>query len=128
VQNSHAAWDPRRKRRKKYGNLQRSPENHLNDMLLAHEDEVRHLLLSKKTDFEEAEQKNFRLAKSKQQALRSPPLPREPTPRINNRHGSVPTSTKGSPGMPQIGFFNVNVSNSPKSPLKKGFGSGYGSG
>jgi hypothetical protein len=97
-------------------------------MLLAHEDEVQELLLSKKNDFQEAEQKKSRLAKNKQQGLRSPPLPREPTPRLNSRHGSVPTSTKGSPSMPQIGYFNVNVLNSPKSPLKKGFGSGYGSG
>lgn len=97
-------------------------------MLLAHEDEVRELLLSKKVEFEEAEQKKSRLIKNKQQALRSPPLPRESTLRLNSRHGSVPTSAKGSPGMPQIGYFNVNVSNSPKSPLKKGFGSEYGSG
>jgi hypothetical protein len=108
--------------------LQRSPENKLNDMLLAHEDEVRELLFRKKTEFQEAEQKKSRLAKNKQQALKNPPLPKESTPRLTNRHGSVPTSTKGSPSMPQIGYFNVNVSNSPKSPLKKGFGSGYGSG
>ena len=97
-------------------------------MLLAHEDEVRELLLSKKTEFQEVEKKKSRLAKNKQQALRSPPLPRESTPRLNNRHGSVPTSNKGSQGLPEIGFFGVNVANSPKSPLKKGFGSGYGSG
>lgn len=92
-------------------------------MLNEHEDEVRELLLRKKNEYdqeEEQEEEESHFANAKQSGLRSPPLPSGTTSRLSAepRYGSVPLSER-TPKLPPIGYFNV--SNSPKSPLKKSF-------
>ncbi|KAF2710887.1 putative histone deacetylase [Pleomassaria siparia CBS 279.74] len=118
VQDTHLVWDPTRNRkvRKKYGNLQKSSKNKVNEMLIEHKEEVLGLLLRKKNEYERIEEEDTPMVNSKQYGLRSPPLPGASTP--ITRHGSTPTSLK-SPKMPPVGMFNV--SGNPKSPLRRTF-------
>lgn len=128
VKNSHFVWDPSRQRkmRKKLGNLIKSSQDTLDDMLEQHLEEVQELLLEKKSEFEEMNDISSRTDEGPQttaMGLQSSPLPRapydskrfEPSARQENTVNALK-----SPKMPAVGLFAVSPKTSgTRSPMKR---------
>ncbi|KAF2016574.1 hypothetical protein BU24DRAFT_346359 [Aaosphaeria arxii CBS 175.79] len=148
VANNHHVWDPNRTRkiRRKYGKLKKSDHSDLNEMLAEHMEEVQAILLEKKTAYElemkelsmAAEEEEHKL-EQQDQPLRSPPLPSEfASPRVSDidvrpsSNGGAAAGGRATPLRsprlssqgPQLGFFSVPSTSSPrspKSPMKRTF-------
>lgn len=136
VQRDHLCWDPSRarKHRKKWGRLIRSEHTQIDDMLVAHKDEVYEFLKGKVDAYVDPGD-DTSLDGDTQQRVRSPPLPaaglRSPL------QGSARSNGNGdSIKLPPIGHFSVggsarnsphlgaNSPTTPGSPLRQGFGRG----
>jgi histone deacetylase 6 len=106
--------------RKKLGNLVKSSEDTLDDMLEAHLKEVQDLLLEKKSEFEETTDSSSRTDEGMQSmtsGLRSPPLPSGlHTPKNGARQESASNALRNA--MPSIAMFGVSPKG-PRSPVKR---------
>ncbi|CBX90551.1 hypothetical protein LEMA_P066770.1 [Plenodomus lingam JN3] len=131
VKNSHYVWDPSRQRkvRRKLGNLVRSSKDTLDDMLEEHLEEIKTLLLEKRSEYDENNESSSRTDEAPQSlvgGLRSPSLPGPSSTtkhfEAGGRQESVGKLLR-SPKLPPLGMFGVSPTGprSPRSPMKRTF-------
>ncbi|KAF2840317.1 histone deacetylase clr3 [Patellaria atrata CBS 101060] len=105
VANSHLAWDPERKKRKKYGNIIKSPYDGINDMLYAHRHDVTTFLDQSTQEWQkgQTEQQRRKRKELNSNLLNASTHLQEITSTSDERSGLR------SPGGPPIGMFGVSA-------------------
>lgn len=121
VKNSHYVWDPTRQRklRRRLGNLVRSTKDTLDEMLDVHLEEVKALLLEKKSESETNHDVSSRADEGRQSlaaGFQSPSLPGPLNPASSAESGLRRAKILQSPKMPPVAMFSMPPT-SPRGPM-----------